>query len=310
VRQPALEADSVCGLDIGSNTFTCAEIAALMTGGDIAVLRDSSRVSRLSENLEPGGSLDPRAISRSLEVLERLSAEFDLPRKRLRAVGTQVLRMTSDPAPFTEPAREIIGTEIEIVTGETEALLVSRGAIVGLEQHGPWAVLDVGGQSTELCRQTSDGWRPLSLPIGVVTLTTTFLRSDPPRTEEIESLRAHVREAFTGAVERRLDGQLVAVAGTATTLAMLELDSGTWQRERVHGLELSRERVEHWLAAMVAVDSATRTERFGVRPGRADVFPAGICVLDELLAHTRADRLTVSANGLRIGAALSLLKEN
>lgn len=301
---------SVFGLDIGSNTFTCAEVAPGGAPGDVAVLRDVSVVVRLSEGLRPGAALEPRAVARGLEALERLTRDFELRNKPLRAVGTAVLRMTSDPTPFTAPAQEILGTGIEILDGGQEALLVGRGAIVGLPLSGPFVVADVGGQSTEVCWQDRNaGWHPLSMPSGVVGLTERFLASDPPLDDQVAALRGSVRETLTGALPAGGEGRLVAVAGTATTLGMLELGLRRWHRERVHGLELSRDQVREWLDRICAVDSITRTERYGIRPGRADVFPAGLCVLVEILDHLGHGRFTVSANGLRIGAALSLLED-
>ncbi|MBW2278788.1 MAG: hypothetical protein JRF63_14950, partial [Deltaproteobacteria bacterium] len=226
------------------------------------------------------------------------------------AVGTQVLRATSDPTPFTGPAEEILGSSIEILEGEQEALLVSRGAIVDIETPGPYVVCDVGGQSTEVCWQGPDGaWQPLSIPQGVVGLTERHLASDPPHRDELAALREAVRSALTSAAPAEVSGRLIAVAGTATTLAMLAIGLEQWDRDRVHGLELSRSQVEDWLERMVTVDSETRTRTFGVRTGRSDVFPAGLGVLLELLDHFHREDFTVSANGLRIGAALSLLEE-
>lgn len=301
---------AVCGLDIGSNTFSCAEVAPGASAGQLVVLRDVSVVVRLSEGLRPGGALEPRAVARGLEALEQLTRDFALGDKPLRAVGTAVLRMTADPSPFSRPAQEILGTEIEILDGEQEALLVGRGAIAGLSTSGPLAVVDVGGQSIEVCRRDRSGrWRPLSMPNGVVGLTERFLTSDPPLDSEVEALRLSIRETLARALPAGAEGRLVAVAGTATTLGMLELGLGRWDRERVHGLELSRDRVRDWLDRIAAVDTATRTARYGIRPGRADVFPAGLCVLVELLDRLGHERFTISANGLRIGAALSLLEE-
>jgi exopolyphosphatase/guanosine-5'-triphosphate,3'-diphosphate pyrophosphatase len=302
------DSNTVCGLDIGSNTITCAEIGISAGGTGITVLGDTSIVTRLSESLQPGGALDPQAITRSLAALEQLAESFGLRNKPLRAVGTQVLRMTADPTPFIRPAEQILGTRIEIVDGEHEALLVARGAILGIGGEGPFTVVDVGGQSTEVCWQAGQDWRPQSLPMGVVGLTRRFLKSDPPLPAEVAALNAFAREAIASSVPAIPDGRLIAVAGTATTLAMLELGLETWDRDQVHGVDFSRERLGFWLARMLEVGSARRTERYRVRPGRADVFPAGLLLVDALLAHTRSERFTVSANGLRIGAALTLLE--
>ncbi|HUT77054.1 MAG TPA: Ppx/GppA family phosphatase, partial [Polyangia bacterium] len=150
----------VAGLDIGSNTFSCAIVDRV--GGDApVVLRDTSVPVRLSEGLLPGGALLPAAVDRGLRALERLVREFDLRRLPVRAVATAALRITADPESFTRPAAELLGAPIEIVDGLAEALLTVRGALLGLPGRGPTIVLDIGGQSTELCWSApGGGWNP------------------------------------------------------------------------------------------------------------------------------------------------------
>jgi len=307
LRQPSAPA-TVCGLDIGSNTFSCVELAP--GHGSLSVVRDTSIPVRLSEDLVPGGPLNPAAVKRGLDVLAQLVEQFDLRAKPLRAVATQVLRMARDPERFTDPASELIGVEIEIVEGTTEALLTSRGATLGLAGSGPWIVADVGGQSTEVCWQDAAGrWQPTSLRLGVVGLTEEHVRADPPTFEEIERMRDGVCATLSRGLPRSLPGELLAVAGTATTLGWLERGLEKWDRDAVHGMPIDRALLERWTARMNRIPSAERVARYGLGPGRADVFPAGLCVIDSLLEHLGRERFTVSVNGLRVGVALTLLEE-
>ncbi len=276
----------------------------------MTVVADASIPVRLSEDLRPGGTLKPSAVMRGLMTLEQLVKEFDLRQKPFRAVATAVLRMTSNPEDFTEPAREILGVDVELISGEQEALLMGRGAVLGLAGIGPWITVDVGGQSTEVCWSGADGlWHPLSLSMGVVGLTSMFFNADPPAADDVARLRAEARRIIFESVPDNLEGRLVGVAGTATTLGILDLKLNQWKREAVHGLEMRREKVGDWLDHMLAVPAERRTNQYGVRPGRADVFPAGICILDELLQHLGRNSFVISANGLRVGVALELLEE-
>ncbi|MCP4606661.1 MAG: hypothetical protein GY847_40165 [Proteobacteria bacterium] len=298
---------SACGLDIGSNTFSFVELRQGSSGPEVA--EDASFAVRLSEGLTRGSPLKASAVARGLITIEELKQRFDLGEKPLRAVGTAVLRMAKNPEVFTQPARDILGVDIELISGEEEALLMGRGARLGLDEGGQWIAVDVGGQSTELCWRDDCGvWQPLSLPIGVVGLASSFLESDPPHPTEIEALRREVGSVISSVIGQDLQGQIAAVAGTATTLGVIDLELGKWQREKVHGLEMGRNRLQFWLGRMLAVSSKERTVKYGIRPRRADVFPAGLCVLDELLEHLGRDAFTISANGLRVGVALELME--
>ncbi len=299
------------GLDIGSNTFSCAEIVVDPSGAPL-VVKDISRAVRLSEDLLPGGRLKQSAVARGLDALGDLARDFDMARKPFRVVATAVLRMTSHPQDFTDPAKEILGSDVEIIDGEGEALLVSRGAVLDLEpaaNGAGWIIADVGGQSTEVCQIGGAATaNPVSMPLGVVGLTERFLNDDPPTVEQISNLEDYVFEQVSKLLPGNPAGQLVGVAGTATTLGMLELGRARWDRSAVHGLEISRSASLDWQERMTEIDAQARQDRFGITGLRADVFPAGLCIINTLLKYFERDVFTVSANGLRIGAALSILK--
>ena len=303
---PAIRADTVCGLDIGSNTFSFTEIAQ-HPSGELEHVADTSIGVRLSEGLTPGGPLSREAVERGLSTLEELVTAFHLRDKRIRAVATAVLRKTGKPETFLVPAEEMLGHPIEIIDGEEEARLTLEGATFGLPSAGPWIVLDIGGQSTEFSWMTQAGWRSVSLEMGVVGLTESYLSHDPPTAEEIANLREVVRDAISTHLPAELTGRLLAVAGTASSLGMLHQSLRQWKRELLHGATMDRQALAKWMTIMSAVTSHERQHRFGVRPVRADVFPAGICVIEEAVRHFDLDHFTISATGLRLGAALSIL---
>jgi exopolyphosphatase/pppGpp-phosphohydrolase len=88
---------------------------------------------------------------------------------------------------------------------------------------------------------------------------------------------------------------------------MLDKSLATWRREEIHGTVISQASLSRWMQLMASIPSRDRQQIYGVRPVRADVFPAGICILEEALRFFRLDAFTVSATGLRLGVALSIL---
>lgn len=300
------------GLDLGSNTFSYCELVTDELGAP-RLRRDVSIPVRLSEGLSPGGRLRPAAIARGLAVLESYKEHQGLDSSRLRAVGTAVLRLCAFAEDFTLPASELLGVPVEILSGEQEARLTYAGATLGLtttpSSKENWVMLDIGGQSTELGWRTEDRLEFLSLPLGVVSLSEAHLGSDPPDVSQVEALRAEVNSRLGQQIPGHLRGTLLCVAGTATTLGHIALELSSWHRERLHGLSLSREVLRGWLKKILAISAKERTSRYGISPGRADVFPAGLLLLDEVLAHLNKTEFTISASGLRVGAALSVLED-
>ena len=297
------------GLDIGSNSFSCAKITTSKDGRTLVTM-DTSRPVRLSANLEPGGILDKAAIYRGLDALEDLFVEFEMNKYPMRAVGTAALRITSAPQDFVTQAKKIIGVNIEILSGHDEALLASKGAVLGLNESDSWIVVDVGGQSTEICwKSKNTNWSPASIPMGVLSLTKRFLFSQAKSSNQFDALERYVSKKISEVIPKNLNGQLVGVAGTATTLGLLELGLTSWQREKVHGAVVSLKNLNNWIELVQKLPVKDRISQLGISARRAEIFPAGLCVIRAVISHLGKEQIIVSANGLRVGAALSLLQK-
>jgi len=299
-------------LDVGSNTVLLLVLAA-----DGAVLRDEARITRLGQGVFASGELAPEAVARTRAAI----ADFaPIARAesvaRLVAVGTEALRRARDGAEFLAAlVRDRLVDGARLLSGEEEAELTLEATRRQLgERRGALAVIDVGGGSTEVAWRESLGGpvRGVSLPLGSVRLTEAHLPRHPIPAADLAALRETVRAAARPLFEALpaglpADAAVVAVAGTATTLAALELELAVYRRERVEGLELSREVLSRWIETLAQLGVAERKRLPGLEPGRADVIVAGLVCLELALACLGAERFAVSEHGVRHGVALRML---
>jgi exopolyphosphatase/guanosine-5'-triphosphate,3'-diphosphate pyrophosphatase len=186
------------------------------------------------------------------------------------------------------------GFATQLLTGDEEAALMLRG--VGEIDPGT-LVLDIGGGSTELVTLDSR----TSLDIGAVRLTERYLHSDPPTRDELAACAQYVRTVLPP-----LDAtSAVGVAGTITSLAALDLGLDEYDRERVHGHELSLAGVEGQLERLAALPLAQRREVPALEPERASVIVAGAMIAREVLAVYGLDAYRVSEHDILDGIALA-----
>jgi exopolyphosphatase/guanosine-5'-triphosphate,3'-diphosphate pyrophosphatase len=138
--------------------------------------------------------------------------------------------------------------------------------------------------------------------VGAVRLTERHVRGDPPLADEVARLRAAAREAVRpfGAMDLR-GGRLVAVAGTATTLAAVAQRLPVYDAEKVHGSPLALAEIERLAGTLAALTVRERAALPGMEPKRADVILAGAIVLAEAARAAGFERLTVSDRGVRWG---------
>jgi exopolyphosphatase/guanosine-5'-triphosphate,3'-diphosphate pyrophosphatase len=298
--------------DLGSNTILLLVLAA-----DGAVIRDDARITRLGQGVFERGELAPDALLRTRTAITDFA---QLARaagvERLVAVGTEALRRARGGARFLdELVREGLLDGARLLSGDEEAELTLEATRIGVgESRAALAVIDVGGGSTEVAwREARDGAiRGVSLPLGSVRLTEALLPRHPIPDADLAALRERVllaSEPLARALPAGLpsDAAIVAVAGTATTLAALELELAVYDGARVEGFELSRACLATWIERLARLGVAERRRLPGLEPGRADVIVAGLVCLEMALVCLRAERFTVSERGVRHGVALRML---
>jgi exopolyphosphatase/guanosine-5'-triphosphate,3'-diphosphate pyrophosphatase len=100
--------------------------------------------------------------------------------------------------------------------------------------------------------------------------------------------------------------RLVGLAGTVSTLAMLELNLSEYRRDRVHHAVLSRRAVERWCDVLGAETIATRARRVSLPEGRQDVIFGGALILREVMRRFRLSDCLVSESDILDGLVLSL----
>jgi exopolyphosphatase/guanosine-5'-triphosphate,3'-diphosphate pyrophosphatase len=165
---------------------------------------------------------------------------------------------------------------------------------------------DPGGGSTELILGEGETLQSrVSLEIGTVRLTEQFLGYGVVELAALSRLRAHV-DAVIGAVALpNVPRSAVAVAGTATTLAAMELGLDRYTPERVHGSTLTSAALRRWIDALAQATPDQRRVLVAVSPERADTLLAGAVILLRVLEHARRHAWRVSDRGLRYGAIRS-----
>lgn len=301
--------DRVAALDIGTNTVLLL-VAERGPDGPRAVL-ERAEITRLGRGVDRTKRLDEAAVARTLDVLARFAAEARaLGASSFAAVATSASRDAENGADFRARAEALVGGAVEIVSGRREADLTFRGALGGLGIEGPRvAVIDVGGGSTEIVVGVEGACTfAHSYDVGSVRLTERHVPTDPPTREELDAVRAAARGAYAApAPPAGPFDAVVAIAGTATTYAAVELGIARYEDAPPHGARLPIATLERQITRLAALPIAERGQVVGLDPKRADVIIAGGLVLAEAARALGAAEIVVSDRGVRWGLADELL---
>ena len=274
--------------DVGTNSTRL-----LIADGDAELQRESI-VTRLGDRLEEDGALREDAQQRVLDVLtEYRAAAARRGCERAVALMTSAVRDAVNGPAFADRVRAA-GFDGRVLTGAEEARLTFAGATAHRDDADRLAVIDIGGGSTEIVTQDFSA----SFQVGVVR--------HGERHDDLAALAADVRRIFEAGDLPRV-GAAVAVAGTPTAAAAIDL--GGYDRHRVEGHRLSVARLHEIRALLEPLTPEQRAAVPGVHPARAPVMLPGLTILIELLDVLGLDEVEASERDLLWGAAESLRAE-
>ena len=296
----------VAVIDIGTNSSRL--LVADVEGRRVEQVERHSKVTRLGRGVDLSGRLAAEAIEDVcaaigdyVELLEELGAE------RVAAIATSAVRDAENGGAFVAELRERFDLSARVLDGEEEARLTYLGATAERAPDRPTLVVDIGGGSTELILGSGEAIDfHTSLQAGVVRHTERHIPSDPPTAVELEALAADVRSLLAAALppQPRADAG-IAVAGTPTSLAAIELELEPYDPTRVHGHTLELPSIQRMLSSLASAPLSNRAQMPGLHPDRAPTIVAGVVILVEAMRAFELDRIVVSEHDILYGTAIA-----
>ncbi|NWF92156.1 MAG: Ppx/GppA family phosphatase [Syntrophaceae bacterium] len=293
---------TVASIDVGTNTILL--LVATVEGGRIKPLLEKETIVRLGEGVQKDSVLYQDSMKRGFQTLARYMEHCQsMGVQKIFAVGTSALREARNSEAFIRMVKERLGLSIEIISGEEEARLSFLAVAKDLkEMERSTFVIDIGGGSTEFILGRGEQiahW--MSLPLGSVRFTERHLLSDPVREEEWKEMEREIRKLLTRVPHPRGPFSMVAVGGTATTLASVEQGLEEFIPEKIHHFVLKKESLRNQLHLYRSKTIAQRKTIPGLPPDRADVILAGGAILLMAMEKFGVSSLLISCHGVRYG---------
>lgn len=297
-------------IDLGTNT--CLLLIADCEKGRIQrVVSDHSTVVRLGKGVDRTKNLDPEAMKRTIDCLRSYAAKVKVAGVdplHVVCVATSQARDAQNGSEFFLAVEEETGFRFQVISGEEEARLTFLGGLLPDLAPDAAAVIDIGGGSTELISLLGGQ----SLDVGSVRFTERFLNSDPVTDSEFWACQSAIDQELASLSDWREKSQnttqLVAVAGTATTLAAWFLGLKQFDPSKIDQLEITRGDVHRMVEELKWRTIAERMKLPGIDAGRADVLLAGALILWRAMEVLRFPSCRISTRGLRFGVLLDSLK--
>ncbi|MFO7799767.1 Ppx/GppA family phosphatase [Rhodohalobacter sp.] len=300
------KADLKASIDIGTNSVLL--LVAKIQDRDIEVLEEKQAVPRLGKGVDADKNLHPDSCNRVIKVLKSYKAylvnNYSSMANEVAVTATSAVRDSSNREEFLNQIYQETGWRVQLLSGVEEAQTTYTGAISVLkDQSRNYVVLDIGGGSTEIAigkqLELSSG---VSVDMGSVRFSERYLKSDPPKIKELETLRTEVNSLLESKSFNLKNHQLVGVAGTVTSIAAIELDLDHYDASQINGYHLKKETVEDFIDEFLKINSDKIEQKYSpFLSGRGDVITGGLVILLEFMNYFNFNELIVSTGGIRHG---------
>ena len=302
-HQSIPDGSQLAAIDMGSNSFRL-EIGQLLHGR-------YRRIDYLKETVRLGAGLDERsmlteeAMQRGLACLSRFAQRLQgYPRNHVRAVATQTLREAQNRNAFLARAQDVLGHEIEVISGREEARLIYAGVARLQPSALPRLVIDIGGRSTEMIlglhRQPSAAE---SFQVGSVSLSMKYF--DDGRFTEAAFRRAQI--AAGAELEEGLQTfapslwkEALGSSGTAGAVSQVLAASG------ITDGRITPDSLRWLIAQCLQAGRVDKLALPGLKDDRRQVIGGGVAILYTLAMNFGIDELLPAKGALRQGVIFDL----
>ncbi|MCK8079196.1 guanosine-5'-triphosphate,3'-diphosphate diphosphatase [Vibrio sp. 1CM2L] len=292
-------------IDLGSNSFHMLVVRHI--DGSVQTMAKIKRKVRLAAGLDENNALSTEAMQRGWDCLSLFAERLqDIPKENIRIVGTATLRTALNVDIFLEKANQILGYDINVISGEEEAATIYKGVAHTSGGSGRRLVVDIGGASTEMIIGEGFSAKALtSLKMGCVTwlerhfkdrqLTATNFNN---AIEAAKSTLAPILDSYTDI------GWDVCVGASGTVQALQEIMLAQGMDEVITHAKLKRLQKQ----AMIT-ERLEELEIEGLTLERALVFPSGLSILIAIFELLEIDSMTLAGGALREGLAYEMVDE-
>ena len=291
------------GIDIGSNSIRLI-IAEVENNKIKNIIYQEKATTRLATNINKTGILAEEPFKKSIDVLAGFRKALDKYNvTKIKTVATSAVREARNGEDFIKAAKNT-GIEISIISGKEEGILEYLGVCSGFDAGSHPLILDVGGGSSEIIyMQENNELHTESHKIGVVKMADMF-DFQSGSNEMIEKCRVYIKDFFKNVTIPDNIQSFIATAGTATTLAAIDMEMTEYDFNKVNGYKITKEKVIEILNKVYSTPYSKRLEIKGMDKGREDLIIPGILIILEILNKTNINIITVSDFGLREGSVV------
>ena len=284
-------------IDIGTNSMRL--LVCDFINDELLNRKKFINTTRIGKGVDEYGFISQEAIRRNIDALKEF---YKLSKSEgcdyIYCIGTSALRDSKNGDDFVRIAKEEIGIDIEIISGEEESNLGFLGVLKGANENDDILVIDIGGGSTEFILGNMDGIKfSKSENVGALRMTEKFLTTDIVDNYEFdmmsEFIENEIRETLESLKEKHIN-KLVGIGGTITSLSAINQELEVYSMEKIHNSIVTIDDIENILQNLKKMTLNDKKSLKGLQSKRADIITAGVKILHIIMKKLELREIIVS----------------
>lgn len=299
-------------IDIGTNTVLL--LVAEQHKTELKPVFEQQLVPRLGKGVDSNKTLAYDSMMRVIAALSEYKKllELEFPEVETPIVtATSAARDAKNKSLFLRLVRDYTDWKVCLLSGKMEAEWTYAGALSTLEwkKLKKYVVLDIGGGSSEVAfGKGANLLTQHSFDMGSVRFTERYLADSPPSQQQIAKVKEQIKstfESYTFDLAINEADEVIGVAGTLTSAAFMIAGLQEYQPEKLNGMSLEKAQIDKLIAelSLLSVDELLAAQPI-ILKGRADIFLAGLLILQGFMEFFNFETIRVSTGGIRHGALL------
>ncbi len=267
-------------IDIGSNSVR------LLISSNKPINEKTLITTRLALNARDGFLSTDKIIETANAVVSLYNTASRSNVKQTFIFATEAVRSALNASELTLRIKDACGLDVQVLSGNEEAQIGFLGACGKTEIKT--CLLDIGGASTEIAEGKNGTLTLLkSVPIGIIRLMNEFAN--------FIDANDYIENAYKD-ISKTTAKKVVAIGGTATSIAGMALELKTYSAIKVHNATVSLSTLQTLYDQVKRLKTTTEIKnRFpSLQSNRAEVIGYGLLAFIKLLQAIGKTSFTVS----------------
>ena len=290
--------ETFAAADIGSNTIHLL-IAEIGKKGLTRKINESEWLS-LGQSVSHDGVISTQLQEQLIQSLQNFKASAKLAHaESLYVFATEAVRRAKNHKETLKQIKKETGLTIDVVSGEREAELGMKGALLDCRPNQPFLFAETGGGSVQLalCDQ-SRILAERSLGIGTGILIDKAKLSHPSKMGSVATATSVIESSFSS---------LIGFDGAHLMIGSGGVARGLWRALHPDGHRiLHRKEIDFLAWSVQKLTLAQICARFQVKEKRATTLLPGALIFSSIMNRFDMEWMTVSQFGVREAAILEL----